>query len=72
MEFNWELANASYADVRHAPNPGEKIKEWTDEEIKSCLMRQENNFKLFFNSFLKNPVNLVTPDYCFQGKFSVY
>lgn len=31
------LANVSYADVRHAPSPGEKIKEWSQEEIKDCF-----------------------------------
>lgn len=31
------LANASYADVRHAPDPGEKKKEWTEEEITNCF-----------------------------------
>ena len=32
-----KVANASYADVRHAPKPGEKIREWTQEEIDKCF-----------------------------------
>jgi len=32
-----KVANASYADVRHAPKPGEKIKEWTQDEIDKCF-----------------------------------
>jgi len=35
------LANASYADIRHAPKPGEKIKEWSQEEIKECFLATE-------------------------------
>jgi hypothetical protein len=31
------LANASYADIRHAPKPGEKTKEWTDDDIERCF-----------------------------------
>jgi hypothetical protein len=41
----WNLigktANVSYADIRHAPKPGEKIKEWTEEEIKECFQASE-------------------------------
>lgn len=32
-----EVANASYGDMRHAPKPGEKIKEWSGDEIKECF-----------------------------------
>jgi len=32
-----KVANASYADIRHAPKPGEKIKEWSSEDIKACF-----------------------------------
>jgi len=35
------LANASYADIRHAPKPGEKIKEWSQEEIERCFKAAE-------------------------------
>ncbi len=31
------LANATYADIRHAPKPGEKIKEYSQKEIKECF-----------------------------------
>jgi len=36
-----KLANVSYADIRHAPKPGEKIKEWTKEEIDKCFEAAE-------------------------------
>lgn len=35
------VANASYADIRHAPKPGEKIKEWTQDEIDNCFNAAE-------------------------------
>lgn len=30
-------ANASYADIRHAPDPGEKIKEISEEDLTKCF-----------------------------------
>jgi len=36
-----KLANASYADIRHAPKPGEKIKGWSQEEIERCFKAAE-------------------------------
>jgi len=44
-----KLANSSYADVRHAPQPGEKVKQWTDQEIKECFVDAE----LIIHSYLK-------------------
>lgn len=48
----WNLigkaANTSYADIRHAPKPGEKIKEWSQEEIKECFSATEK----IINSYL--------------------
>jgi hypothetical protein len=35
------LANESYSDIRHAPKPGEKIKEWNQKEIKDCFSAAE-------------------------------
>lgn len=35
--FIGKVANASYGDIRHAPRPGEKIKEWTEEDIRKCF-----------------------------------
>ena len=32
-----KTANVSYRDIRHAPKPGEKIKEWTQEDIDGCF-----------------------------------
>jgi len=41
----WKLigmkANASYGDIRHAPNPGEKIKPWDQDEISECFSAAE-------------------------------
>ena len=34
--FIGRITNASYGDVRHAPNPGEVIKPWSAEEIAKC------------------------------------
>lgn len=42
------IANASYADIRHAPKPSEKIKQWTDEEIKQCYSAAEKIIKEYF------------------------
>lgn len=35
--FIGKVTNASYGDVRHAPNPGEIIQKWTDDDIKKCF-----------------------------------
>lgn len=43
-----KVANESYADIRHAPKPGEKIKEWTTDEIRSCFVAAEK----IINSYL--------------------
>ncbi len=32
-----KIANATYADIRHAPKPGEKIKPWEQNEIDDCF-----------------------------------
>lgn len=32
-----KIANASYGDMRHAPKPGEVIKQWSREEIAECF-----------------------------------
>ena len=32
-----KVANASYGDMRHAPTPGEPVKEWSDQEIEKCF-----------------------------------
>lgn len=42
------IANASYGDVRHAPKPGEKIKQWSDEEIKVCFGATNEIVKAYF------------------------
>lgn len=45
-----KLANATYADVRHAPMPGEKVKEWTDEDIKNCFSEAEAIIAAYLNT----------------------
>jgi hypothetical protein len=45
-----KIANASYGDIRHAPKPGEKIKEWTKEEIDECFGAAERILKAYFTS----------------------
>lgn len=42
------LANQSYGDMRHAPKPGEKIKEWKEEEIKSAYEAAVKIVKAYF------------------------
>lgn len=42
------VSNASYGDVRHAPKPGEKIKQWTSEEIKGCFEAAEQVVQSYF------------------------
>lgn len=32
-----KLANVSYGDMRHAPKAGEKVKEWSKDEIDECF-----------------------------------
>ena len=43
-----KLANASYADIRHAPKPGEKIKGWSQEEIERCFKAAERIIHTYF------------------------
>ena len=44
-----ETANASYNDLRHAPDPGEKIREITPEEAARCLQAAEVVFLKYFD-----------------------
>lgn len=43
-----KVANASYADIRHAPKPGEKIKEWTQDEIDICFKAGKKIIHAYF------------------------
>ncbi len=45
-----EKANASYADIRHAPKLGEKIKEWTEEDIKVCFVATEKIINTYLST----------------------
>lgn len=45
-----KLANESYADIRHAPKPGERIKEWNPAEIKSCFEAAERIIFSYLNT----------------------
>lgn len=46
--FIGKVANASYGNIRHAPRPGEKIKEWSDEDIKKCFEGVEKIIHAYF------------------------
>ena len=50
----WNLigrtANASYGDVRHAPRPGEVIKQWTKDEIAECFAAAERIIAAYFST----------------------
>jgi hypothetical protein len=48
-----KIANASYGDIRHAPNPGEKIKEWSKEEIDNCFSAAERLLTAYFATLFK-------------------
>jgi hypothetical protein len=54
-EFNiiGKVSNESYRDIRHAPKPGEKIKEPTDEETKQCIEGARRIIIKYFHSFIK-------------------
>ena len=45
-----KVANVSYADIRHAPKPGEKIKEWTSDEIEKCFKAAEKITKAYLST----------------------
>ncbi len=45
-----KVANVSYADIRHAPKPGEKIREWTEEEIKNCFTDAEKIINIYLST----------------------
>lgn len=45
-----KLANESYGDMRHAPKPGEKIKEWNHEEIEECFEAGEKIILTYFGT----------------------
>jgi len=49
-KFLKKVANVSYADIRHAPKPGDVIKEWTDEDIKACFAACEKIVLAYFGS----------------------
>jgi hypothetical protein len=49
-KFLKKTVNASYADVRHAPKPGDVIKRWTDEEIQDCFEAVEKIILSYFSS----------------------
>ena len=50
-----KVSNASYGDMRHAPMPGEPVKEWGDEEIEKCFeYAREIVYSYFQTLFDKN------------------
>ena len=44
------IANESYRDIRHAPKPGEKIKQWSEEEIAKCRSAAEKIVLAYFST----------------------
>lgn len=46
--FIGKVANASYGDIRHSPRPGERIREWTEEDIKKCFEGAEKIIHAYF------------------------
>jgi hypothetical protein len=49
-KFLKRVANASYADIRHAPKPADVIQKWTDEDIKACFDACEKIVLAYFES----------------------
>jgi hypothetical protein len=49
-KFLKKTANASYADIRHAPKPGDVIQQWSEEDIKACFDACEKIVLAYFGS----------------------
>jgi hypothetical protein len=49
-KFLKKVANASYADIRHAPKPGDVIQQWTDEDIRGCFDACEKIVLAYFET----------------------
>jgi len=49
-KFLKKTANASYADIRHAPKPGDVIHQWTDDDIEGCFEACEKIVSAYFES----------------------
>jgi hypothetical protein len=49
-KFLKKVANASYADIRHAPKPADVIQKWTDEDIRACFDACEKIVLAYFKS----------------------
>ena len=45
-----KMANASYGDIRHAPKPADKIKEWSKDEIVKCFSAAERIISAYFST----------------------
>ncbi len=50
-----KLSNETYRDIRHAPRPGEKAKEWTPDEIKKCFAAIEKIIESYFMTLFVEP-----------------
>jgi hypothetical protein len=46
-------ANQSYADIRHAPKPGDVIKQWTNEDIKKCFEDTDKVILSYFGTLFR-------------------
>jgi len=51
VEFNFinRLANATFADVRHTPDPGEQIKEVSEEDLEKCFSYAKKIMSAYFS-----------------------
>ena len=54
IDAEWKLigkmANASYGDIRHAPKPADKLKEWTKEDIAECFSAAGKIINAYFGT----------------------
>ena len=48
LKFLKKTANASYADNRHAPKPGDVVQKWSEEDIKACFEACEKIVLAYF------------------------
>ena len=44
-----KMANASYGDIRHAPKPADKIRQWDKNEIAECFVAAQNIITAYFS-----------------------
>jgi hypothetical protein len=55
-------ANQSYADIRHAPKPGDVIKQWTNEDIKKCFEDTDKVILSYFGTLFRSEEPQLSSD----------